>query len=400
MFFKCSRLVVTSFISLSILFSVVSPADAVKGAKDEVTEDQAKQALRSANKSKNKLKTKPADMPIKTNKENKAPIAAPRTGADSTDTDSSFDSDFRDPASRPDPKPAVANAPVVVAESRKRSLGSLEESDGLDNLLTRSQLRYVIQTTDLVTGRLFDFSPALRVGFGDAKSKAHHQVQIDKSRETLIATLLSYTPDQQPLLLDRFIKFTNGWDFLELDNPQLFIQAGIKAISDIGEVDPESVVRHANKLILTGLFDHTNVSDSLKLFFHMTNEEQSYLASNLWPLLNVSTEAPIDNHEAQIVVRLLQVISTSEIQKIVQKLKAANLFVLPEVPSFDLKFINKDPKDTETIFQIIFTHAKEYWRVYNGPNADVYREYFEDLSYEERARPRVLNQLEGSSGSI
>lgn len=48
----------------------------------------------------------------------------------------------------------------------------------------------------------------------------------------------------------------------------------------------------------------------------MTNEERSYLASNLWPLLNVSTEAPIDNHEAQIVVRLLQVISTSEIQEL------------------------------------------------------------------------------------
>lgn len=44
MFFKCSRLVVTSFISLSILFSVVSPAVAVKGAEGESPEGKAKKA--------------------------------------------------------------------------------------------------------------------------------------------------------------------------------------------------------------------------------------------------------------------------------------------------------------------------------------------------------------------
>jgi len=431
MFLKCSRLVSTSLISLSILFSVVSPAFAGKDDDKKLAHDDKKPAR--VLRSKSKLKTEPLETSLKTDKaikakENRAPVAAPRTGADSTDTSSSFDSDFRDPASRPEPKPAVSKPaapkpavskpadpkpavfkpvdlkpadfkPVAAAESRKRPL---EEASLVPPpvQLTTGNLASIVTTTDLVTGRLWDFSPALHVVLGDAKSKAQHQAQIDKARLNLISTLLTYIEEQRPVLLDRFIRLTNGWDFLNLDNPHLFIQVGVKALSQITEVDSESVIRHANKLILTGLYDHTNVSDPLVLYKDKSIQNRSSVAYEVWPFLNVSTESPADNYEARLVVRLLRLTSTSEIQKIAQKLKDANLYILPEAPSHELKFVNKDPKDVERVFQIIFTHVKENIDLYGGPSADAIREIFDQIAREERARPRVADQSERSSQQL
>lgn len=385
MFFKCSRLLVTSFISLSILFSVVSSAfagkDALKGAETEAS--RTTRVLRSARKA--LAPVKPANAVI-----HKAPIAAPHTGTEVDGTDPDLDSAPKAAAAAPNPA-------ATTVESRKRPLDNIMAAPV--SSVTPNQLVSIIRTTDLVTGRLWDFSPALTVRFDDEKSKAAHQAQIDEARKTLIACLLGYHKDQQPLLLDRFIRFTNGFDFLALDDPNAFIQAGIQALN-IEQEDPESIVRHANQLLLTGIYDHTNVADPLWTFVSKRKENRWLIASDIWPLLNVSTEVPAKNYEARLVVRMLRVTSTPEIQKIVQKLKDQDLFVRPEAPCFDLKFINKDPTDNEAIFQIIFAHVKGYMASYSGANASVLKSRFDEIARDERARPRVADQSEHSSQQI